>query len=178
MDATNDASLTGDLEALQAAFPAEWREPPLGLEGVAAWEGENGARLPEPYRTFIAEVANGSSLGPPEDGGLLPLGWLPPGWPDQGDRIPGAAFPLDHAWHWEDEIDSIPDSDQRIADVYNHGSIVLGTDDELSYWLLVLTGTQRGKIWFVADVGASPYPGPEAIGFIEWVQRWQTGAGW
>jgi hypothetical protein len=53
---------------------------------------------------------------------------------------------LDHAWRWEDEIGSAAESHQRTVDVYNHGSVVLGADDELSYWLLVLTGPQRGKI--------------------------------
>lgn len=38
---------------------------------------ENRVVLPEPYRTFIAEISNGSSLGPAGDGGLQPLGWLP-----------------------------------------------------------------------------------------------------
>ncbi|MEU6760529.1 hypothetical protein [Streptomyces sp. NPDC046685] len=55
---------------------------------------------------------------------------------------------------------------------------MLGTDDELSYWVLVVNGPQRGEIWLVSDVGAYPYPGPEAFGFMEWVQRWQTGDGW
>nr|WP_246213986.1 SMI1/KNR4 family protein [Kitasatospora viridis] len=178
MDAFDDEPPARDLDVLQAAFPVEWREPPLGEEDVAVWEDEHGVRLPEPYRSFITHITNGSSYGPPEDGGLLPLGWLPPGWPDQGDRDPATAFPLEQAWPWEDEEVTATDFDQRTVDVYNHGSIVLGTDDELSYWLLVTTGPQRGKIWLVSEVGAYPYPGPEAIGFVEWVQRWQAGSGW
>ncbi|MDF2261516.1 hypothetical protein [Streptantibioticus ferralitis] len=67
---------------------------------------------------------------------------------------------------------------ERVGDVYNHGSVVLGTDDELSYWVLVVTGPQRGKVWLVSDVGAYPYPMPEALGFLEWVQRWRAGGGW
>jgi hypothetical protein len=57
---------------------------------------------------------------------------------------------------------------------------VLGTDDELSYWVLVLTGPQRGKVWLVTDVGAYPYPypQPEAHSFTEWVQHWKTHDGW
>lgn len=67
---------------------------------------------------------------------------------------------------------------QRSDAVYNHGSIVLGAEGGPMYWLLVVTGLQRGKIWLVADVGAHPYPGPAAVGFVEWVQRWQAGDGW
>ncbi|MGI5144232.1 hypothetical protein [Streptomyces sp. CA-106110] len=57
---------------------------------------------------------------------------------------------------------------------------MLGTDDELSYWVLVLTGPQRGKVWLVTAVGAYPYPypQPEAHGFAEWVQHWKTHDGW
>ncbi|MET8637349.1 SMI1/KNR4 family protein [Streptomyces sp. NPDC004096] len=165
------------LEFLRSAFEPAWREPALGDESVSAWESENGVVLPEPYRSLVAEIANGSSLGPPEDGGLLPLGWLPPGWPYQAARNPAARFPLQKTWAWEGEAPS-EDRPERIADVYNHGSIVLGTEDELSYWVLVVTGPQRGRVWLVTDVGASPYPTSEALGFLEWVQRWHADDGW
>ncbi|MFD8955013.1 SMI1/KNR4 family protein [Streptomyces xanthophaeus] len=165
------------LEFLRSAFEPEWREPALGYEAVSTWEAENGAVLPEPYRSLVAEIANGSSLGPPEDGGLLPLGWLTPAWPHPADRNPAAPFPLQETWAWEGEP-LAEDHDERGADVHGHGSVVLGTDDELSYWVLVVTGPQRGKVWLLSDVGAHPYPGPEALGFLEWVQRWQSGDGW
>ncbi|MFJ8062846.1 SMI1/KNR4 family protein [Streptomyces sp. NPDC096142] len=165
------------LEFLRSAIETEWREPALGHDGVSTWESEHGLVLPEPYRSLIAEITNGSSLGPPEDGGLLPLGWLPPDWPYGSDRDPAAPFPLQEAWAWEDEP-LVDGHHERVADVYTHGSIVLGTDDGLSYWVLVVTGPQRGKVWLVTDVGACPYPMPEAVGFLEWVQRWHAGDGW
>ncbi|WP_162688820.1 MULTISPECIES: hypothetical protein [unclassified Streptomyces] len=62
------------LECLRSAFEPAWREPALGYEAVSTWEAENGTVLPEPYRSLVAEITNGSPLGPPEDGGLLPLG--------------------------------------------------------------------------------------------------------
>ncbi|MET8745481.1 hypothetical protein [Streptomyces sp. NPDC004728] len=70
------------------------------------------------------------------------------------------------------------DQRKRVADVYNHGSVVLGTDDGVSYWVLVVTGPQRGRVWLLSKVGAYPYPLPEALGFLEWVQRWHDGDGW
>ncbi|MFD4977512.1 SMI1/KNR4 family protein [Streptomyces sp. NPDC058424] len=165
------------LEFLRSAIATEWREPALGHDGVSAWESEHGVVLPEPYRSLIAEITNGSSLGPPEDGGLLPLGWLPPDWPYDRDRNPAAPFPLREAWAWEGEP-LADDHDERVGDVYNHGSILLGADDGPSYWVLVVTGPQRGKVWVVTEVGAYPYPMPEAVGFLEWVQRWHAGDGW
>ncbi|MDQ1009509.1 hypothetical protein QFZ82_003994 [Streptomyces sp. V4I23] len=180
MDAADEEPRPGReaLDTLRAAFPSEWREAPLGWDGVAAWETANGVVLPEPYRSFVAEIANGSALGPAEDGGLLPLDWLPPSWPDLGDRNVTAPFPLEAAWAWEYEEDAEGDIEERSNAVYNHGSIILGAEDGPMYWLLVVTGPQRGKIWLVADVGAHPYPGPDAAGFLEWVQRWQAGGTW
>ncbi|MEU5659988.1 SMI1/KNR4 family protein [Streptomyces sp. NPDC047737] len=165
------------LDFLHSAFPPEWREPALGHEAVAAWERENRVVLPEPYRTFIAEVANGSSLGPAGDGGLQPLGWLPDTWPDLGPRQPGEPFPLEAAWPWEDE-EGVGPEDLLINAAFNKGSVVLGAEDGPSFWLLLTTGPHRGEVWMIADVGAIPVPGEPAWGFKEWVQRWQTGDDW
>jgi hypothetical protein len=165
------------LEILRSAFEPEWREPALGYEAVSTWESANRVTLPEPYRTLVAEIANGSSLGPPEDGGLLPLGWHAPGWPDQEARRPAVPFPLQETWAWEGEP-LAEDHHERVADVRHHGSVVLGTDDGLSYWVLIVSGPQRGKVWIITEVGAYPYPMPEAMGFLEWVQRWHAGDGW
>ncbi|MEV6109139.1 SMI1/KNR4 family protein [Streptomyces sp. NPDC051940] len=166
------------LAFLRSVFEAEWREPPLGREGVDAWEAQNGVTLPEPYRTVVAEISNGYSLGPAEDGGLQPLGWLPAGWPDLGPRRPGAPFPLEAAWPWEDDESVDPEGDPRTDAVFTHGSVVLGSEDGQSFWLLVTTGPRRGEVWMVADVGAVPVPSDDAWGFLEWVRRWHTGDGW
>jgi hypothetical protein len=49
--------------------------------GSVAWEIRHRVVLPEPYRTFVAEIADGCS---PElsadEGPLLPLGRLPGSW--------------------------------------------------------------------------------------------------
>ena len=132
--------------------------------------------IPEPYRTFVSEISNGSSLGPAEDGGLQPLGWLPTTWPDLGVRQPGEAFPLETAWPWEDD-ETVELDDPRIDAVFTRGSNVLGSEDGQSFWLLVTAGPHRGEVWMVADVGAIPVPGPD-WGFAEWVRRWHEGEGW
>lgn len=167
------------LDFLRSAFSPEWREPALGHEAVAEWEQENGVVLPDPYRTFIAEISNGSSLGPAGDGGLQPLGWLPDTWPDLGARQPAEPFPLEGAWAWEDD-ESVDPEDPRINAAFNKGSIVLGAEDGPSFWLLLTTGPRRGEVWMIADVGATPAPRPSdpAWGFKEWVLRWHTGNDW
>ncbi|MGW0969999.1 hypothetical protein [Streptomyces sp. NPDC002516] len=99
--------------------------------------------LPEPYRTFIAEIGNGSGLGPGGDGGLQPLGWLSDTWFDLGPRQPGEPFPLGAAWPWEDERVAL--EDPRIDAAFNKGSIVLGPEDGQSFWLLVTAGPAAAR---------------------------------
>ncbi|MYV39756.1 SMI1/KNR4 family protein [Streptomyces sp. SID1328] len=167
------------LAFLRSAFPQEWREPALGHKAVTAWEEEHHVVLPEPYRTFVAEISNGSGLGPAGDGGLQPLGGLPDAWSDLGPRVPGEPFPLAAAWNWEDDETVDPEGpDARIDAAFNNGSVVLGSEDGQSFWLLVTTGPRRGEVWMVADVGAVPVPGDQAWGFEEWVRRWHTGDAW
>ncbi|MFE7183095.1 SMI1/KNR4 family protein [Streptomyces erythrochromogenes] len=170
------------LEDLRAAVPAARREPALGYPAVEAWEAENGVTLPEPYRSFVSEVSNGSAPGP-RDAGLQPLGQLPACWAGGEPRRPGAVFPLEDEWIWED--DESPeddesaelDQDARIDAVFSHGSIVLCAQDTQAFWLLVTTGPQRGRVWLVADVGASPAPDGEPAGFAQWLRRRQAGDG-
>ncbi|WP_217369619.1 SMI1/KNR4 family protein [Nonomuraea antri] len=81
---TDHADLA-DLAVLRAAFDGEACEPPLGWKAVHAFEAEHGVVLPEPYRTFVAEICDGSFSGPP-DFGLVPLADLPEDWGD--DRSP------------------------------------------------------------------------------------------
>jgi hypothetical protein len=57
MDA--DHARFDDLEALRSAFSTGC-EPPLGWDAVRVFESEYGAVLPEPYRTFVAEVCDGA----------------------------------------------------------------------------------------------------------------------
>lgn len=159
---------------LAAAFPEAWREPPLGWVAVFAWETEHAVVLPDPYRTFVATVANGSSLGPPEDG-LLPLGWLPPDSPFEDQDI-AADFPLEEAWWWEEDERDADETASLVDAVFRRGSVVLGTGDGPCYWLLIVSGAQRGNVWQVSEAGAAPFdPTGEGQGvtFEGWVQCWQ-----
>lgn len=132
--------------------------------------------LPEPYRTFVAEIANGADVGPPEEGGLLPLGEKPTGWagwkpvdwrsPEPFDgtaaRRPALPFPLKEETEWEYEYydDALHSHVQHQA--YQWGSVLLGRDDPgpyctAAFWTLVVAGPQRGQIWHLNDAGAGPY---------------------
>lgn len=169
------------LDALRRALPEEWREEPLGWPAVREWEAEHGFVLPEPYRTLMALVSNGSALGPPEDGGLLPLGWFSPRWPHGDERDASAPFPLEQAWFWEtDRAPSGQDDNELIEATVRNGSVLLGSGDQ-DEWILVTAGPLRGRVWLVCEFGACPFSRPgmraqeeQGTGFLDWLNYWAS----
>ncbi|MFE9812485.1 hypothetical protein ACFYRN_40025 [Streptomyces sp. NPDC005227] len=168
---TNTAAATA---LLNAAFPAEVRRQPLGWKALQSWEDRHGVVLPEPYRTFVAEIANGVDVGPSEEDGLLTLGETPAGWvgwkprdwfsPEPFDgtaaRSPALPFPLKDDTQWAYDYDPRQSPLQHQA--YQWGSVLLGRDDPgpdctAAFWALVVAGPQRGQIWTLSDAGAAPY---------------------
>jgi hypothetical protein len=175
MDA--DSANPEDLAILRSAFE---NGTPLGWEGVRAFEEQRRIVLPEPYRTCVAEISDGAA-GPP-DFGMVKLGSLPKDWGDGSGRDLTKPFPLTETWAWEGERpydELLP----LLHPVYNHGSLVLGTDGCGDYWHLIVTGPHRGHVWHIADVGAQPF-GAEfgdttaRSGFAGWVQHWVERKDW
>ncbi|MFH0517094.1 SMI1/KNR4 family protein [Streptomyces sp. M41] len=180
----NDHADAGDLEFLRAVFGgAEGGEPALGWGGVRAFEAEYGVVLPEPYRTFVAEVTDGSRQGPPAYG-LVGAAGLPSDWHDDGaGRDLSKPFPLTAGWLWEEDDECHDDPDTVIDQVLDHGSLVLGTDGCAMNWHLVVTGPHRGHIWHITDVGAMPFGAQFGYttaepGFAGWVRHWAAGKEW
>ncbi|MFF3560927.1 SMI1/KNR4 family protein [Streptomyces sp. NPDC002574] len=179
-----DQADPAELAALRAAFDVDDDGgSALGWEAVRSFEAEHGIVLPEPYRTFVAEIADGSYSGPPEYG-LLSVAELPGDWGgDEGDRDLSEPFPLTEAWLWEDDADPPEDFEEVLDRVFNHGSVVLGTDGCAMNWHLVVTGPHRGHVWLVTDVGAGPF-GAEfgsttgESGFAGWVRHWAANKPW
>lgn len=175
-----DSASQEDLAALRAAFPGRQG---LGWPGVRRFEQEHGIVLPEPYRTFVAEICNGCPSGPP-DYGLMALGDLPRDWgANRPTRVLAKPFPLTAAWIWEDEGRPDADLEVLLAPVFDHGSIVLGTDGCGMYWHLIVTGDHRGQIWLISGEGAQPFGAPfgyttSAPGFAGWVRHWAAGNDW
>lgn len=171
-----DQADPAELALLRAAF--EDAGSPLGWVAVRTFEAEHGIVLPEPYRTCVAEISDGCEQGPPTYG-LLPLADMPGDWgAGREERTLALPFPLSEGWMWDadDDIDSddVPDA------VFDHGSIVLGTDGCGMYWHLVVSGPQRGHIWWISGEGAAPFGGDTGIvkgepGFAAWVAHWTRG---
>ncbi|CAM5274683.1 hypothetical protein STANM309S_06462 [Streptomyces tanashiensis] len=95
-----------ELAALREIFASRPEAaPPAGWEAVRSFEAEHGIVLPEPYRTFVAEICDGLRAGPPYYG-LLPFAQTPPDWgSDRPERLLAEPFPLTEAWLWEAEGD-------------------------------------------------------------------------
>ncbi|MFD7711685.1 SMI1/KNR4 family protein, partial [Streptomyces sp. NPDC059786] len=106
-----DQADPAELAELRAAFgTGDGGASALGWEAVRAFEADHGIVLPEPYRSFVAEITDGSSSGPPEYG-LLPLAELPDDWGGGGrERELREAFPLAEAWMWEEDEEPADDA--------------------------------------------------------------------
>ncbi|MFJ6940704.1 SMI1/KNR4 family protein [Streptomyces sp. NPDC101132] len=179
-----------ELAALREIFASRpGAAPPAGWEAVRSFEAEHGVLLPEPYRTFVAEVCDGLPAGPPHYG-LLPLAETPQDWgADRPERLLAEPFPLTGAWLWEEDDTvvelSVEEFEARTATVFDHGSLLLGTDGCGMYWHLVVTGPQRGHVWQIAGEGALPFgpDAPDALmpgtpGFTGWAAHWASGRDW
>ncbi|MBT1103183.1 MULTISPECIES: SMI1/KNR4 family protein [Streptomyces] len=176
--------------ALREIFPSRPDAvPPAGPEAVRSFETEHGIVLPEPYRTFVAEICDGLRAGPPHYG-LLPFAKTPSDWgSDRPERLLAEPFPLTEAWLWEADDDgtalSEQEFDDRVESVFDHGSLVLGTDGCGMYWHLIVTGPQRGQVWLIDENGAIPFGTrsaaslmPGVPGFAGWVTHWAQGHSW
>jgi hypothetical protein len=173
-----------DLEAIREALNIDdGGESARGWDAVHAFEAEHGIVVPEPYRTFVAEISDGSFTGPP-DFGLVGLAQTPADWGSgRPERCLAQPFPLTRMWIWEDDPQSDEEIGPLIEKVTDHGSIVLGTDGCGMYWHLIVTGEHRGHIWNINGEGAMPF-GAEfgyttgESGFAGWVKHWASGADW
>ena len=179
---SNPDNLGALIEELRTVFASKPHDPPLGWVGLRAFESEHNITLPEPYRTFVAEIANGCESGPPEYG-LVPLSMLADPAESQERKL-DKPFPLTTgSWQlWED---SRPDEELEalFSSVKDHGSIMLGNDGCGMFWHLIVTGEHRGHVWLIVEEGAVPFGAPfdfttGDVGFAGWLLHWASGKGW
>lgn len=141
--------------------------PVLSEAELAVFEAAHGVLLPEAYRFFLKHLGNGG-------GGLAALGTAPAyvgGPKGYWTRLPdiGRPFPFTCGWHWEvgDE------SEEGEMEQVSYGSLWLGTDGCGMDWHLIVTGPERGYVWWVSGEGILP-TNPKRD-FLRWYEDWLDG---
>ncbi|GAA0855682.1 hypothetical protein GCM10009525_88160 [Streptosporangium amethystogenes subsp. fukuiense] len=84
---------------------------------------------------------------------------------------------------WEEDPRPQEEVDPVLEQVYDHGSIVLGTDGCAMYWHLIVSGPHRGHVWQISGEGAVPFGAEFGFttgnpGFAGWVKHWAAGKPW
>jgi SMI1 / KNR4 family (SUKH-1) len=166
-----DSNLDGRLTALKLALESHGDicvGEPLCEDALQEFERRHSIILPEGYRRFLLDIGDGSRQGPPSYGllGLLA---------GSNDEVYAThlsqlrrEFPFTEHWVWEGE----PDDEARRV-LVDQGTLILGTDGCGQYWMLVVTGPDRGAIWMLADVGVQPCC--PRLDFLGWFEYWLSG---
>jgi len=157
--------------------------PPLTEENVHKFETEHGIALPPDYRAFLIQVGNGGA-GPAN--GLEMLGqWHGVAWSDIPGLVGNLAlpFPYVEAWNGKPIDATLPVQEQyQQQDEYWSCRHVAGAIPICDHGCnlrecLVITGPERGHIWFDdrADwQGLYPHDtaGRDRLTFIQWYRLW------
>jgi hypothetical protein len=127
---------------------------PASSESVAALEARIGVELPEDYRTFLVEVADGMQVDDePRLYGLKAV------LEDLRDGDPSRPFPYDDAAtaKLRDVMATVPPGSTWIESrafmglqkrtTWGDGCITIASNGGNDFSLLVLTGSQRGVVW-------------------------------
>ncbi|KAL1923827.1 uncharacterized protein VTP21DRAFT_8807 [Calcarisporiella thermophila] len=144
---------------------------------VRNFERDHFIRLPEEYRMFIFDVANGGKIGPCCADGLLQLGAVPTRYIQTRERVLAdmqRPFPLTMAT-------DISRNDPQFAQVAC-GFLLLGRGLQRfrrsgagrdAFWILVVEGACRGEVWWQDDLGFRPCE-PRRH-FLDWLEYWLDG---
>jgi hypothetical protein len=159
--------------------------PPATEEAVAAFEAARGVTLPEEYRRFLREVADGILA----DGDPALLGLAELAADQGGDGAPAAPFT-----YGADEGAAIvaaieaaragqgPLADPAVMALQRpgrlDGCLTITSGDGNTFSAIVVTGAQRGRMWRTGELDAPEieafYRGDALapLGFLDWLACW------
>lgn len=150
--------------------------PVLTEEMVKGMEDIMGIRFPEEYREFLKQISNGG-VGP--FWGLYPLEYAvpPPEYHKQNPDFCKTPFPYNQAD--ADRILTIQkEQDIQYAEPIDRplsGYIKLSNYGHAMYFILIVSGDQAGKVWFLNEEGAvSPLCDAQGrlMTFLDWYEKW------
>jgi hypothetical protein len=147
-------------------------KPVISRSELEALESKYGIILPEEYRSFLLAAGNGGD-GPPYYGLLdLQAAVIKTDiFNKQNTIMLDKPFPLTDPWVWEGEK-LTPERLERQREIYR-GFLVLGDEGCGMYWVLIVTGEERGRVWCFADVGVQSCA--PALSFLDWYEYWLDG---
>ena len=148
--------------------------PTLAIDEIEDFESRAKITLPDDYRLFLLNVGNGGE-GPPEYG-LLKLGEINKNdVPDYlncgyGDRLSTPfEFTEPYIWDGQEEEPGYLEKTNKAE----FGCLALGHDGCGMFWLLVVNGEEKGKVWQITDMGIVPCAPP--LTFTQWYENWLNG---
>ncbi len=131
----------------------QWN-PPASLKEIEEFEQKAGISLPEDYRSFLLQAANGGA-GPFY--GLFPITGSE-GWPIKPDKLPWLAPGRN-----VEELKDIPD--------WKRGCIPIGSQGDTYITCLMVTGPNRGRVLYI-EYERSWVFFPREPDFLSWYTRW------
>jgi hypothetical protein len=147
--------------------------PICSLSEISHFENIHGISLPEDYKLYLLNIANGGD-GPPEYG-ISKLGGVASDMSEQEKHTWSSLekvnqpFPFTDAWITEEDEES---EEGTFSDIDN-GSIYIGNDGCGMYWHLIVTGPERGNMWLLTGEGISPTTPRHT--FLSWLEAWLDG---
>ncbi len=132
----------------------------ISFEYVKSFEMKTNIRLPEELVLFYTQICNGCKM---LDGfNLLRM----EEWKYNSDNLK-RAFPFEEYWIWENAYD-----EEKLKGIVD-GNLELINIGDAQSWNIIISGKERGKMWFFTDVGIQPCA--PSMNFLEWFEFWLDG---
>lgn len=132
----------------------------ISKEKIREFEKKNNIYLPEELKLFYSEIGNGCKM---IDGYYLQK------FEDLVFDICKVKeeFIFTEYWIWED------DDNEDLIDEVDKGNIQLIDVGDGQSWNIIITGKERGQMWFFTDIGIQPCA-PKRD-FLSWFEYWLDG---
>lgn len=134
----------------------------IDIQVIREFERKYGVVLPQELMDLYCGICNGCTM---IDG--FPLKSIEE-WEVELDDIK-KPFPFEQDWIWEDE----ENEDEAKLSQTLQGNIELIDVGDAQSWNVIVTGKQRGQMWFFTDVGIQPCNPPMNV--LEWFAFWLDG---
>lgn len=131
----------------------------ITIEQIEIFEKQHNINLPNELVLFYTIVGNGCTIDREKLRGLDDLKFA--------KESVNKEFEFDEYWVWEDDEED-PDWERM-----DRGNIELMDIGDSQTWNLIITGKEKGQMWFFTCVGIQPCA--PKMNFLEWFEFWLDG---